>query len=80
MVGTRNLHTDWVGVVLAVQVVEACVHQVAVVDTVDILALMVAEGSFEEDTVDVRSVVLLAVDEDYKSEVVLVSVGHMFAW
>jgi len=65
----RNLHTDWAEVVLVVQVVEAYVHQVVAEDIVDILVLLAVEGNFEEDTADVHSVVLLVVDEDYKSMV-----------
>jgi hypothetical protein len=54
-------------VVLEVQVVEACVHQVVVEDTVDNLVLLVVEDNFEEDIVDVHNVGHLAVGEDYKS-------------
>lgn len=50
-----------------VQVEEAYVHPVVVVDIVDILVLLVVEGNFEEDTEDAHSAVLLVVDEDYKS-------------
>lgn len=63
----RNLHIDWVEVVLVVQVEEACVHQVVVADTVDILALPAVEDNFEEDTEDAHNVVLLVADEDCKS-------------
>lgn len=63
-----------------VQVEEACGHQVVVVDIVDILALQAVEDNFEEDIEDAHSVVLLVVDEDYKSVVVLLeSVEHMSA-
>lgn len=62
-----------------VQAEEAYVHQVVVVDTVDILALQVEEGNFEEDTEDAHNVVPLVVDEDCKSVVALLeSVEHMF--
>lgn len=49
------------------QVEEACVHQVVVVDTVDILVLQAVVDNFEEDTEDAHSVVLLVADEDCKS-------------
>lgn len=52
-----------------VQVEEACVHQVVVADTVDILVLLAVEGNFEEDTEDAHSVVLLVADEDCKSTI-----------
>jgi len=58
-----------VEVVLVVQVEEACVHQVVVADTVDILVLLAVEDNFEEDTEDVHSVVLLVADEDCKSTI-----------
>lgn len=65
---------------LVVLVEEACVHQVVVEDTVDILDLLAAEDNFEEDTADAHSVVPLAVDVGYRSVVALpVSVGRMFA-
>lgn len=65
---------------LAVLVEEACVHQVVLEDTVDILDLLAAEGNFEEDIADVHSVVPLVVDVDYKSVVaLLVSLGRTFA-
>jgi len=51
------------------QVEEACVHQVVVVDTVDILDLQAVEDNFEEDTEDVHNVVPLVVDEDCKSAI-----------
>lgn len=69
VVDNRSLHTDWVEVVLGVQVVEAYVPRVVVEDTVDILDLLAVEDSFEEGTVDARSVGLLAGDEDYKSTI-----------
>lgn len=50
-----------------VQVAEAYVHQVVVGDIADILVLLAVEDNSEEDTADVRSAVLLAVDEDCKS-------------
>lgn len=52
-----------------VQVEEAYVHQVVVVGIVDILVLLAVEDNFEEDTEDVHNVVLLVVDEDYKSTI-----------
>lgn len=54
---------------LAVLVEEACVHQVVLEDTVDILDLLAAEDNFEEDIVDAHSVVPLAVDVGYKSKI-----------
>lgn len=56
---------------LVVLVEEACVHQVVVEDTVDILDLLAAEGNFEEDTVGAHNVVLLAVDVGYKSRILI---------
>lgn len=67
VVDNHNQHIDWVEVVLAAQVVEACVHPVVVVDIVDILVLLVVEDNFGEGTADAHSVVLLVVDEEYKS-------------
>jgi len=55
--------------VLVVQVEEAYGHQVVVVDIVDILVLQAVEDNFEEDIEDAHNVVLLVVDEDYKSAI-----------
>lgn len=52
-----------------VQVEEAYVHQVAVVDIAGILALLEVEDNFEEDTEDVHSAVPLEADEDCKSTI-----------
>lgn len=63
-----------------VLVEEACVHQVVVEDTVDILDLLAAEDNFEEDTADAHNVVPLVVDVGCKSVVaLLVLVERMFA-
>lgn len=64
---------------LVVPVEEAYVHQVVVEDIVDILDLLAVEGNFEEDIVDVHSVVPLVVDVDYKSRIFNIKIINCLA-